>query len=251
MKIIIIAAGSSTRLSKEILDIPKGLSKINGKSIIEIQLDLFKKNQLSDVTIIVGPNKEKFKFKNVNYITDPDFQSHDVLGSLMACKSIIDDEVLTSYSDIIFDENILNSMLDFKGDIGIAVDLDWEKNYANRIQHPKSQADNVLMKNNKILKIKKNIKESESTQKLGEFIGFMKLSKNGAKIFVEKYEHLLKSHKGKFQNAPSLKKAYLTDMIQELIDSEFLVEPIILDGKWHEIDTPEDLQAARKNLKKN
>ena len=53
MKIIIIAAGSSTRLSKEILDIPKGLSKINGKSIIEIQLDLFKKNQLSDVTIIV------------------------------------------------------------------------------------------------------------------------------------------------------------------------------------------------------
>ena len=251
MKIIIIAAGSSTRLSKEILDIPKGLSKINGKSIIEIQLDLFKKNQLSDITIIVGPNKEKFKFKDVDYVTDHNFQSHDVLGSLMVCKSIIDDEVLTSYSDIIFDQNILNSMLDFKGDIGIAVDLDWEKNYANRIQHPKSQADNVLMKNNKILKIKKNIKESESTQKLGEFIGLMKLSKNGAKIFVEKYEHLLKSHKGKFQNAPSLKKAYLTDMIQELIDSEFLVEPIIIDGKWHEIDTPEDLQAARKNLKKN
>ena len=251
MKIIIIAAGSSTRLSKEILDIPKGLSKINDKSIIEIQLDLFKKNNLSDITIIVGPNKEKFKFRNVDYITDRDFQSHDVLGSLMVCKSIIDDEVLTSYSDIIFDQNILNSMLDFKGDIGIAVDLDWEKNYANRIQHPKSQADNVLMKNNKILKIKKNIKESESTQKLGEFIGLMKLSKNGAKIFVEKYEHLLKSHKGKFQNAPSLKKAYLTDMIQELIDSEFLVEPIIIDGKWHEIDTPEDLQAARKNLKKN
>ncbi len=250
MKIIIIAAGSSTRLSKEILDIPKGLSKINGKSIIETQLDLFKKNQLSDVTIIVGPNKEKFKFKNVDYITDPDFESHDVLGSLMACKSIIDDEVLTSYSDIIFDGDILNSMLDFKGDIGIAVDLDWEKNYANRIQHPKSEADNVLLENNKILKIKKNIKESKSTQKLGEFIGLMKLSKNGAKIFVEKYEHLLKSHKGKFQNAPSLKKAYLTDMIQELIDSEFLVEPIIIDGKWYEIDTPEDLQAVRKNLKK-
>ena len=250
MKIIIIAAGSSTRLSKEILDIPKGLSKINDKSIIEIQLDLFKKNNLSDITIIVGPNKEKFKFRNVDYITDRDFQSHDVLGSLMVCKSIIDDEVLTSYSDIIFDENILHSMLHFKGDIGIAIDLDWEKNYADRMQHPKSQADNVLMKNNKILKIKKNIKESESTQKLGEFIGLMKLSKNGAKIFVEKYEHLLKSHKGKFQNASSLKKAYLTDMIQELIDSGFLVEPIIINGKWYEIDTPEDLQTVRKNLKK-
>ena len=250
MKIIIIAAGSSTRLRKETLDVHKGLLKINDKSIIEMQLDLFKKNQLSDIIIIVGPNKENFKLKNVNYVLDDDFQNHDVLGSLMACKSIIDDEVLTSYSDIIFDENILHSMLDFKGDIGIAVDLDWEKNYANRIQHPKSEADNVLLENNKILKIKKNIKESKSTQKLGEFMGLMKLSKNGAKIFVEKYEHLLKSHKGKFQNAPSLKKAYLTDMIQELIDSGFSVEPIIINGKWYEIDTPEDLDIVRKNLKK-
>jgi phosphoenolpyruvate phosphomutase len=249
MKIIILAAGSSTRLSKEILDMPKGLLKINDKSIIEIQLDLFKKNQLFDITIIVGPNKEKFKFKNINYVLDDDFQNHDVLGSLMASKSIINDDTLTTYSDIIFDENILRSMLDFKGDIGIAVDLYWEKNYVNRIQHPKSQADNVLLQNNKILKIRKNIKEYKSTQNLGEFIGLVKLSKNGAKIFVEKFNHLIKSHKGKFHNAPSLKKAYLTDMIQELIDSGFLVEPIIINGKWCEIDTPEDLQVARKNIK--
>ena len=249
MKIIILAAGSSTRLSKEILDMPKGLLKINDKSIIEIQLDLFKKNQLFDITIIVGPNKEKFKFKNINYVLDDDFQNHDILGSLMASKSIINDDTLTTYSDIIFDENILRSMLDFKGDIGIAVDLYWEKNYVNRIQHPKSQADNVLLQNNKILKIRKNIKEYKSTQNLGEFIGLVKLSKNGAKIFVEKFNHLIKSHKGKFHNAPSLKKAYLTDMIQELIDSGFLVEPIIINGKWCEIDTPEDLQVARKNIK--
>jgi len=251
MKIIILAAGSSTRLSKEILDMPKGLLKINDKSIIEIQLDLFKKNQLSDITIIVGPNKEKFKFKNVNYVLDDDFQNHDILGSLMASKSIINDDILISYSDIIFDENILRSMLDFKGDIGIAVDLYWEKNYVNRIQHPKSQADNVLLQNNKILKIRKNIKESKSTQNLGEFIGLIKLSKNGAKIFVEKFNHLIKSHKGKFHDAPSLKKAYLTDMIQELVDSGFLVEPIIINGKWYEIDTSKDLERARKIFQKN
>ena len=251
MKIIILAAGSSTRLSKEILDMPKGLLKINDKSIIEIQLDLFKKNQLFDITIIVGPNKEKFKFENINYVLDDDFQNHDVLGSLMASKSIINDDTLTTYSDIIFDENILRSMLDFKGDIGIAVDLYWEKNYVNRIQHPKSQADNVLLQNNKILKIRKNIKEYKSTQNLGEFIGLVKLSKNGAKIFVEKFNHLIKSHKGKFHDAPSLKKAYLTDMIQELVDSGFLVEPIIINGKWYEIDTYKDLERARKIFQKN
>ena len=249
MKVIIIASGSSTRLAKETSGVPKGLLKINGKSIIEIQLDLFQKNQLSDITIIVGPNKEKFKFKNVDYVTDHDFQSHDVLGSLMVCRSIINDQILISYSDIIFDENILHSMLDFKGDIGIAVDLNWEKKYVTRTQHPKSEADNVLMENNKILKIKKNITKSNSKQNLGEFIGLMKLSKSGAKIFIEKFNYLIKSHEGKFHNAQSIKKAYLTDMLQELIDSGIVVEPIIINGKWCEIDTLQDLQLARKKIK--
>ena len=247
MKIIIIAAGSSTRLESEMIDIPKGLLKINDKSIIEIQLDLFKKNQLSDITIITGPNKQKFNLKNVNYIHDNEFQNHDVLCSLMKSKSIMNDKVLTSYSDIIFDENILCSMLDFKGDIGIAVDLNWERNYDNRTQHTKNEADNVLMENNKILKIKKNIIEYNPTQNLGEFVGLMKLSKKGAKIFIEKFNYLIKFHEGKFHNAPSIKKAYLTDMLQELIDSGILVEPIIINGKWYEIDTPQDLQIARKN----
>ena len=249
MKIIILAAGSSTRLGKEIIDIPKGLLKINDKSIIEIQLDLFKKNQLSDITIITGPNKQKFEFKNVNYIYDDEFQNHDVLGSLMASKSIMNDDVLISYSDIVFDENILQSMLDYKGGIGIAVDLNWEKKYVTRTQHPKSEADNVLMENNKILKIKKNITEYNSKQNLGEFIGLMKLSKKGAKIFVEKFNYLIKFHEGKFHNAQSIKKAYLTDMLQELIDSGIVVEPIIINGKWCEIDTLQDLQLARKKTK--
>ena len=250
MKIIIIAAGWATRLGKETIDIPKGLLKITKKSIIEMQLDLFQENHLSDITIITGPNKDKFKFKNVNYIQNKDSKNQEVLGSLMKSKSIMNDEVLTSYSDIIFDASVFRSMLDFKGDIGIAVDLDWEKKYLNRTQHPKSEADNVLIENHRVLKIKKNIKESKPTQNLGEFIGLMKLSKNGAKIFVEKYNELIKHHKGKFQNAQSLKKAYLTDMIQELIDSGFSVEPIIINGKWYEIDTPEDLHIVRKNFKK-
>ena len=249
MKIIIIAAGSSTRLESEMIDIPKGLLKINDKSSIEIQLDLFKKNQLSDITIITGPDRQKFNLKNVNYIHDNEFQNHDVLCSLMKSKSIMNDKVLTSYSDIIFDENILCSMLDFKGDIGIAVDLDWEKKYLNRTQHPKSEADNVLIENHRVLKIKKNIKKSKSTQNLGEFVGLMKLSKKGAKIFVEKFNNLIKFHEGKFHNAPSIKKAYLTDMLQELIDSGIVVEPIIINGKWCEIDTLQDLQLARKKTK--
>ena len=39
-------------------------------------------------------------------------------------------------------------------------------------------------------------------------------------------------------------------MIQELIDSGFLVEPVIINGNWYEIDTLEDLERVRKNTTK-
>ena len=248
MKAIILAAGSSTRLRPITESLPKGLLKINGSTIIQRQIEGFRKNGISEIIIIIGPNAEKFNFDDVTYVKDLNYEKHDVLGSLMTEKSEMNSEIITSYSDIIFDDSIINSLLKFKGDIGIAVDLAWEEKYLNRTEHPKEQADNVLIENDKIIKIKKNILDYEKFQLRGEFIGLMKLSKKGAKIFVKKYNQMLEFHKGEFQDAPSLEKAYLTDLIQELIDSGKEVLPIFIDGKWREIDTPQDLETANSEF---
>ena len=249
MKIIFIAAGSSTRLGTKTLNFPKGLIKINNNSIMGIQLDLFKNKKIDNIIIITGPNADKFNFKNVTYINDTNHKKHDVLGSLMVAKSHMNNEMITTYSDIIFDEKILNSIVEFKGDIGIAIELNWEKRYINRDQHPKSEADNVIIQNGEIVKIRKNISESKDDQIIGEFIGLMKLSKEGAKIFKNKYSELEKTHIGKFHNAPSLERAYLTDMLQELINSGLKISPIIINGNWCEIDTPQDIEIAKKKFK--
>jgi L-glutamine-phosphate cytidylyltransferase len=245
MKVIIIAAGSATRLGKLTEKKPKGLLEINGKSILQRQIELFKKHNIDEIIIITGPHKE-FGICDVTYVEDTNYQNHDVLGSLMAAKEFLQGDVLTCYSDILFDDIILKQILNFNGDIGIPIDLDWEKNYANRIQHPKSEADNVLVNNKKIIEIKKNISLSNNDEKIGEFLGPVIFSEIGSKKFVKKYSELKKTHNGNFHNAVSLSKAYLTDMIQELIDENVKVEPIFINGKWIEIDTSEDLAKAQK-----
>ena len=154
MKVIIIAAGSATRLGKLTEKKPKGLLEINGKSILQRQIDLFKKYDIQDIIIITGPHK-KFGLDNVTYVEDIHYEQHDVLGSLMAAEDFLNGKVLTCYSDILFDEEILKQILNFNGEIGIPIDLDWEKNYLDRIQHPKSEADNVILNQKTILKIKK------------------------------------------------------------------------------------------------
>jgi len=243
MKAIIIAAGSATRLGKLTDKKPKGLLEINGKSIIQRQIELFKKYNINDIIIITGPHKE-FGISNVTYVEDLNYENHDVLGSLMAASNFLNGEVLTCYSDILFDEEILKQILNFNGEIGIPIDLDWEKNYINRVQHPKSEADNVILNQKTILKIKKNISFCNSNEVIGEFLGPVIFSENGSKIFVETYEKLRNTHNGNFHNSLSLNKAYLTDMIQELIDNNIKIDPIIITGKWCEIDTVEDFKKA-------
>jgi L-glutamine-phosphate cytidylyltransferase len=243
MRVIIIAAGSATRLGKITEKKPKGLLEINGKTILQRQIKLFKKYNIHDIVIITGPHKE-FNIDKVTYVNDVNYKYHDVLGSLMAAENYLNGQVLTCYSDILFDEEILQQILNSKSDIGIPIDLEWEKNYVNRNQHPKSQADNVVLDKKNITKIKKNISFCKPNEIIGEFLGPVIFSEKGSRIFVETYKKLKNSHTGEFHNAPSLKKAYLTDMIQELINNQIKIEPIIINGKWCEIDTLEDLKNA-------
>jgi L-glutamine-phosphate cytidylyltransferase len=245
MKSIIIAAGYGSRLEKETQTKPKGLLDINGKTILNRQISLFRKNGINEIIIITGPYKE-FGIENISYIHDENYNQHDVLGSLMAAKDEIQGNVLTSYSDILFDESILKQLLGFSGDIGIPVDLDWEKSYDGRTEHPKSEADNVLIKNGKIIKIQKKIDKENLKDVIGEFLGPIIFSEKGSRDFVENFLRLKKTHQGPFHRAPSLKKAYLTDMLQDLIDLGYEITPIIVNGKWCEIDTLQDLEKAKK-----
>ena len=246
MKVIIIAAGDAKRLDSETKKIPKGLLDINGKSILERQIHIFKNNNIKEIFIITGPHKEKFNFKEVKYIEDLEYEKHDVLLSLMAAKKEFKGDLITTYSDILFDEKILQQIIKSKADIGIATDLNWESKYKNRTEHPKSQADNVIIEKNQIKKIKKNISKIASNQKNGEFIGIIKFSKKGSEIFLREFNKIEKEKTNPFQYAKTFEKSYLTDMIQELIDQNIPVEPIIINGDWYEIDTIQDLENARK-----
>ena len=249
MKAIILAAGSSTRLGSLTKTIPKGLLEINGKSIIQKQIDIYRKNGIDEIIIIVGPNSEKFSFKNVKYVQDLNYEEHEVLGSLMTAKEFMDEGFIMTYSDIIYEESILKSMLNSENSLTVAVDLKWEKNYQDRSEHPKTQADNVLIQSGKVLKIKKNIIKEKDMQTLGEFIGMMKISKEGVKEFIDIFLELNQTCEGQFQNAPTFKKAYLTDLLQELIDRRKDVFAQIIKGKWMELDTLQDLEKANNDFK--
>ena len=245
MNAIIIAAGSGKRISEDVKSIPKSMINVNGKPIINFQIEILKKSGINEIFVVTGKYHEKFNVNNVEYIHDKEHEKHDILGSLMEGKEFLKGNVVILYSDIIFEEKIIKQILESKDDISIAIDMDWRKHYKNRSEHPESEAENVLLDSEgNIIEIKKNIKNEE--MEIGEFLGIMKVTNHGSEIFVKKYEYISKKHQGNFHNAPSISKAYLTDMLQELIDSKINIEPVFVEGKWCEIDTMQDLKIAEE-----
>ena len=249
MRAIILAAGSGLRLGQHTKDVPKALLDLNGKSILERQISLLREHGVNEIFVVIGYKREKHILKDIEYIFNPRYSETEQLASMMVARTKIFDDVLVIFGDIIFDSQILQQILASNDDIAIAIDLDWEKSYNERPDNPKLLADKVLINQKKILQI--SAKETSldiKNQAVGEFLGIIKLSGNGSKIIIKKYEELEKSHVGRFHDANSLEKAKLADILQELIDSKIEISFIPVNGKWCEIDTPKDLERARKNF---
>ena len=248
MRAIILAAGSGLRLGEFTQDIPKTLVDVNGESILERQISLLKEYGINEIFVVTGYKREKHVLKNIEYIFNARYSETEQLTSMMVARRKIFGDVLIIFGDIIFDSDILKQVLASNDDITIPIDLDWKKSYE---EEPNKPADIFWLNRKEIGKISAKEISLESKNEVGEFLGIIKLSTAGSKILVKKYEELEKSHTGKFHDADSLEKAKLVDILQELIDSKVKISPLTISGKWCEIDTPKDLERAKKIFENN
>ena len=243
-KALIIAAGLGSRLKKHTKNLPKCMLDFAGKTLLQRQLDSYKKCGIKDISIIRGYKKEKINYKGIKYFENTDYENNNVLNSVFYAEKIINGNIIISYSDILFDPSVVQRALDSVHDISVVVDIDWRGYYVGRKDHPISEAENVIFNsNNEVEKIGKINTAKEEVH--GEFIGMIKLSNRGAEILKQHFHRLKKIYWNKpFQRAKIFQKAYLTDLIQELVDIGIKVHCVIIESGWKEIDTVEDYKKA-------
>ena len=219
-----------------------------GKTLLQRQLDAYKKCGIKDISLIRGYKKEKINYKGIKYFENTDYRNNNILNSIFYAEKIINGNIIISYSDILFDSSVVERTLNSDHDISVVVDIDWRGYYVDRKDHPIEEAENVIFNsNNEVVKIGKIA--TEKLEVHGEFIGMMKLSYRGAEIFKQNFHRVKKLYWNKpFQRAKTFQNAYLTDMIQELADIGIKVHCVIIERGWKEIDTVEDYQKALKEF---
>ena len=249
-KCLIVAAGLGSRLKGHTEDKPKCMLDFGGKTLLQRQLYSYKKNGIENISLIRGYKKNKINYKGIKYFDNNDYKNNNILNSIFYAEEVISGNIIISYSDILFEPFVVKRAMESDHDISVIVDVDWRDYYIDREEHPLSEAENVIFNsNNEVVKIGKIASDKEEVH--GEFIGMIKLNHRGCEILKQNFHRVKKLYWNKpFQRAKIFQKAYLTDMIQELVDIGVKVHCVIIERGWKEIDTVEDYRKALIDFKR-
>lgn len=245
MKAIILAAGMGTRLKKYTQNLPKGMLSYHGKTLIERQIETYRRNGISDIIIVRGYAAEKINYADIKYFDNKDYASTNMVESLLQAKSEFNDDIIVSYSDIVFEDQLLKKMLDANVDYGVAVDDNWQEYW--KLRYGKVDFDTESLSIDSQDNITELGKESPALDTIdARYIGLLKFSTKGLNNILSMMEEAHKYYKDKAwqQSGKTVMQAYMTDLLNALIQSDANVKAIHFNNGWLEFDTNEDYEKA-------
>jgi choline kinase len=244
MRAIIVAAGMGRRLAPYTDDRPKCLVEINGRSILERQLDAYRAAGVDDVVIVRGYRKESIQVSGARYFDNDDFRRNNILVSLFHAEPAMAGGFLFSYSDIVFRPEAVRAAQETEGDFALVIDRLWHEAYVGRKNHPVEEGEVARVEDDRVTRVGKKTMPPEEAS--GEFIGLARFSRTGIGRMRERFHARRRELAGQpYGRAPRFEVAYLTDLLNDLIDSGEVMRPAFIDGGWREIDTVEDLERAK------
>jgi len=250
-KAIILAAGEGTRLRPLTSNRPKCMVEIFGKSLLEHQIECFRKCGINDITVVTGYLGDTISFPNVNYIQNNEYQKTNMVYSLFCAEKILADAVIVSYGDIIFEKNILEKLLKIQSDLSVVIDTNWNEYWMKRFDNPIDDAESLRLDNDGYIKnIGQKVTNIDEIE--GQYIGLMKFQDKGVDL-IKKYYDIAKqeSIKGKNLLNPntSFEKSFMTDFLQYLINSGCKIQSIPTQNGWLELDSINDYELYNKMYK--
>ncbi len=207
----------------------KTLININGISLIERQIQILKKNNIKEIWVITGYNakilRDAISSLNVNFLHNNNYLKTDTLDSFWSAIQCMDDELVTLYGDVIFQEEIIINLLNFdEHDITLVVD--------------KSECEKddmkVFFENNLIKKIDKKLPKTMAN---GKYVGITKFTKNGCKIFKQTLKNFSKNN--------SL-EGDISRVFEKIVKNKHKIHTCFTgDLTWFNVNTSNEIKKAK------
>ncbi|HEX8668387.1 MAG TPA: phosphocholine cytidylyltransferase family protein [Allosphingosinicella sp.] len=231
-KAIILSAGKGSRLLPLTADQPKCLIDLNGRSLLEWQLDALSAAGMTEFVIVTGFRDDLVEAvaaarPGVRTLFNPFYHVADNLGSVWMARGELDRDVLLLNGDTLISPTLAGRVLSAET-ASIAVTVDEKESY---------DADDmkVLRDGDRLLRIGKALEEGQYN---AESIGCLAFRGDGPAIFAAQVDRMMRWPDG-------TRRWYLR-AIDQLAQEGADVRTVSIRGEeWQEVDFPEDLDLAR------
>jgi choline kinase len=246
VKAIIIGAGRGSRLLSNTDEVPKTLVEVMGRPMLDYVLDALEQAgfERKDIVFICGYAEDvvRRRYPDLTFVRNADWANNNILLSLLCARSFLADGFVSTYADIVYEPGIVSRLLAAPEDIVLGCDTAWRRRYVDRSQHPESDAEKLIADGRRVTQLSRRIPSEHAS---GEFIGVMKLTRAGAQAFVAGFERARAQYAGReYREGRSFERAYLIDLLAELLEAGTPVYREDTPGGYMEIDTVQDLALA-------
>lgn len=239
MKAIILAALGNLQI--DTVKSRSGDPKKRKTSSFDWILPAFKDNKINDIILIGGHDIEKFdqELLDARVLYNPDWAHTGMLGSLAIAAQELAGETIITYSDVVYDRNIITELVATKQDhdIIVALDSQWRHRY-NRSATSLNEAEKAIA--NGQGKITRFTTDTDSESVLGEFAGLVYFSPKVAKVVGEIFAKYL-NQAISFENKPHIKKAHVIDLLNHLMSLGHSIAHVDIKGRWAELEEVDDI----------
>ena len=238
-KVILLVAGEGKRLRPYTLDRPKCMVEINGISLIDRQLAVLKAEGLDDIVMIGGYKADMLKREGIKLKINPRYYETNMVWTLFSAEEELEGDVIVSYGDIVYSREILQALLKSDANIAVTIDKEWESYWRARNEDPLDDAETLkLREDGTISEIGQKPKSLDEIE--GQYMGLIKLSAKGVLQIKEIYKNAVED--STLLGKP-IDNAYMTDLLQAVINAGYPVHSVPVFAGWVEVDTVDDLKS--------
>lgn len=235
MKAIILAAGVGKRLAHAADARPKCLLRVGGRSLLDRTLAALDAAGVHEAVIVVGYRAERIRAEigiryagvEVRYVHNPRYEQGAIL-SLWSARAELDTAVLVMDADVLFPVRLLQRLVRSPQPNCFLLD-------AGSVNTGEEQM--LLTRGGRVETIVRG--GSGDYDVIGESVGFLKVGRADAPLLGS----ILEDHVARGRHEIEHEEAFPDFLAQRRVGFER-----VDDLPWTEIDFPEDLEAAKRDV---
>lgn len=233
---VILAAGRGTRLGVLAAERPKVMVELAGRTLLAHQRTALAAAGVNDVHLVLGHGAELVRADpdavGLTVWINPDFATTNMVATLLCAQGPLDGttDLIVAYGDIVYEPRLVSALRAVEAEVSVVVDLGWRAYWQARMDDPLADAESLRMTDDgRLLEVGQRPGGYDDVE--AQYVGLVRIRADAMTRFRRAAEHQVAADP----------RAFMTTLLQQLIDDGCDVRVAPVMNGWLEIDRPEDL----------